>query len=217
MEPPISMKCKIYPVIAISAIAILLSWQCFTWPVVESPKRWGSRQYIEAEMAAGVPVERPPMLGEVVARGITCFTSLLIGVALLRAVRPKWRPGRGLSRPGGGSGERSAVMSRGSQAIAPSVEPLCHDSGLSGLQVHSDRMSSPLHDPCCASPNGRITNETTKHYIMASELLSDLATAVVRQFELIGLVRLVLDHAAPGGFPETYTNTFQSYKGDHDE
>jgi hypothetical protein len=83
------MKSKVCALIAISVLIVFMAWQCFTWPVAEMGGRWVKAEYIEAELASSVPVERPPMPAEVVFRGITCAASLLLGVVLMRVLRSR--------------------------------------------------------------------------------------------------------------------------------
>jgi hypothetical protein len=83
------MKSKICALIAISVLIIFMAWQCFTWPVVEAAGRWTDENHVEADMASWTAVERPPTYAEVVARGIFCGPSLLLGIALVRILRSK--------------------------------------------------------------------------------------------------------------------------------
>ncbi len=87
------MKFKIAALLLIAILLTLMTWQCFTWPVVEMPSRWvDDSKDIEAEIAAFVPVERPPSGAEVLFRCLACVGSLLLGVSFVRALRMSGRP-----------------------------------------------------------------------------------------------------------------------------
>jgi hypothetical protein len=86
------MKPRFYALIAIAVLIVFMAWQCYTWPVVESDEHWvytRNSKVVDAELASRPPVERPPTTGEVVFRGVTCFASLLLAMALLRALSTK--------------------------------------------------------------------------------------------------------------------------------
>ena len=81
------MKFKTASLVAIAILVALMTWQCFTWPVVEMRMREVPITLdIDNELARMSPHERPPSGGEVLFRCLACSISLLLGVALVRAL-----------------------------------------------------------------------------------------------------------------------------------
>jgi hypothetical protein len=88
-----AMKFKIATVLVITILIASMTWQCFTWPVVETRElRYTSGPDLDARAQAEGFVRRPPSGPEVVFRCMACAGSLLLGVALVRALRVSRKP-----------------------------------------------------------------------------------------------------------------------------